>query len=879
MQEVLEHISDMKSPSPMMLQYWEVKKQYPDHILFYRLGDFYEMFFEDAMVAHRVAELTLTGRDCGDGKRAAMCGVPFHKSEAYLGRLVSAGYKVAVCEQLEDPSQAKGLVRRDVIRVVTPGTITDEGLLSDRAHNYLGAICYGTNGVGLGFCDISTGQIYVTEIAGEARDARLCNELSIYMPSEILLNVSADTLGDVVGFASARLGSMITASKDRLFDEADAVGRIDECFGEDAEKLTTSLLRRTVGGLLSYIVDTQKTSTTYIKELNVYTDGQYMQIDASTRRNLELTESMRSKEKKGTLLWVLDRTETCLGARLLRSWIAKPLIHPAGILRRQEAVNEFFENYVLREELRNLFSRIMDLERLTAKVVYGNANAKDLRAIAQSVAPLPAVRQLVLGAKCRVVQEIGEEMDILDDIHALLDAALVDTPPFSVREGGMIRPGYNRDVDYLRSVSDGAEEMLREIEAREKESTGIKTLRVAYNKVFGFFIEVTKSQTSLVPHHYIRKQTLTNCERYITQELKELESTVIGAAERLANLEYTIFQSLCEEVKRVASRIQVAATDIACLDVYMSLGDVAVKNGYCRPEIDLSDTIDIQDGRHPVVERFVSDAYFVPNDTHLDTGAHRLMLITGPNMAGKSTYMRQVALMVIMAQIGSFVPAREARIGIADKVFTRVGASDDLALGQSTFMLEMTEVAYILNNATRHSLLIYDEVGRGTSTYDGMSIARAVVEYSAGKKLSARTLFATHYHELTAMEGVVDGVINYHIAAKKRGDTITFLRKIVRGGTDDSYGIEVAKLAGVPAEVIRRAKEILGEIEEGIHPTSVSHKSSPKQEESMRMDLFSGLREHEADAVADKLRESDLNTLTPIEAMNLLFTLKKMLSD
>ncbi len=874
MQVVLEHIRELQNPSPMMQQYMDVKGQYQDHILFYRLGDFYEMFFEDAVLASKVLELTLTGRDCGEGKRAAMCGVPFHKADVYLGRLVEAGYKVAVCEQVEDPATAKGLVKRDVIRAVTPGTITDGGLLSDRTHNYLGALCYGRNSVGLGFCDVSTGQVYVTEISGESRDARLCNELGIYLPSEVILNVEAATQPHVVGFISARLGAMVTDKREKLFDITDSTRRVKACFGEEAEKLETPILKCTVGSLLAYIEETQKISVPFVKELNVYTDGQFMQIDASTRRNLELTESMRSREKRGTLLWVLDKTETCLGARLLRSWLGRPLIHPAAILRRQEAVTEFYRNFVLREELRSLLSGVLDLERLTAKVVYGNANAKDLRAICQSVATLPHIRSLVLGAESPVVKEIGEGIDILDDIYTLLNESLVDVPPFTVREGGMIRPGYNGDVDYLRSVTADLDKTLEDIETREKEETGIKNLRVSYNKVFGFFIEVTKSQTNLVPGHYIRKQTLTNCERYITQELKELETAVLGAQERLAGLEYDIFRDICMEVAKASSRIQTAAADIAALDVFMSLGDVASKNNYCAPEIDLSDTITIVDGRHPVVEKFVDNSYFVPNDTKLDVGDNRLMLITGPNMAGKSTYMRQVALMVVMAQIGSYVPAKEARIGIVDQVFTRVGASDDLASGQSTFMLEMTEVAYILSHATRHSLLVYDEVGRGTSTYDGMSIARAVVEYSSGKKIGARTMFATHYHELTTMEGTVPGVVNYHIAAKKRGETITFLRKIVRGATDDSYGIEVAKLAGVPGSVIQRAREILAEIESGEKP----QKPAVKQEDAIP-DLFTSLRQNEADKVAETLRGTDINTLTPIEAMNLVFTLKNMLND
>ncbi len=873
--ETLERRADLASPTPMMKQYLEVKNQYDDYILMYRLGDFYEMFFEDAIAASRALELTLTGRDCGDKQRAAMCGVPFHKMDVYLGRLVEAGFKVAVCDQMEDPASAKGIVKREVTRVVTPGTVTDGALLTEGQNNYLGALCYGVNSVGLGFADISTGQVFVTEIEGENRNARLINELGIYAPRELILNVDAAGAGEVVDFAATRLGAMVTDRRPALFDAANAALTAEHCFGDAAAQLKTGVLLSTVGALLSYIRETQMCEPTFIRELTVYTDGQCMELDASTRRNLELVETMRNKEKKGSLLWVLDRTETCLGARLLRSWLSRPLISAPAILNRQEAVAEFVDSFMMREELRTLLSGVLDLERLTAKAVYGTASGKDLRAICQSIATLPDIAELLSGAKSRNVKAIADSLDTLEDIHCLLDNALEETPPFTIREGGIIKKGFHPDVDYLRSVSKDSEAILKQIEERERELTGIKTLRVSYNKVFGFYIEVTKSQTSLVPETYIRKQTLTNCERYITQELKELESTVLGAADKLCALEYALFCELRDKVSASASRIQASAAAIAALDVYMSLADAAVKNSYCRPEVDVSDVIEIRDGRHPVVERFVRDSYFVPNDTTLNTGANRLMLITGPNMAGKSTYMRQVALICVMAQIGSFVPARDARIGIVDRVFTRVGASDDLASGQSTFMLEMNEVANILKTATKRSLIVYDEVGRGTSTYDGMSIARAVVEYSAGKKLGARTMFATHYHELTSLEGVCDGVVNYHIAAKKHGDTISFLRKIVRGATDDSYGIEVAKLAGVPNEVIRRAREVLAAIEEGNQVPSVG-KRQPAAPSAP--DLFTDLRVSEAEEVADKIRSVNLDTLTPLEAMNFIFTLKKMLS-
>ncbi len=873
MAEVLECRADLVSPSPMMQQYLEVKEKYTDFILMYRLGDFYEMFFEDAVIASRKVGLTLTARDCGDGKRAAMSGVPYHKLDDYLKRFVELGYKVAVCEQTEDPATAKGIVKRDVTRVITPGTVTDGALLPEGKHNYLGALCYGDHSVGLGFADVSTGQVFFTEIEGENRDGRLMNELGIYAPREVICNVDANGCGDVMEFLALRVAAMVTDRRADLFAAAEAERLVGTCFGEDAGKLTTPMAVATVGALLAYILETQMCTPTFMREVNVYTDGQYMELDAATRRNLELTATMRAAEKRGNLLWVLDKTETCLGARLLRSWLSRPLISAPAILNRQAAVAEFVDSFVLREELRALLSGVMDIERLTAKAVYGTANAKDLRAIARSIATLPDIAGLLREAKSRNLRAIADSLDTLEDIHSFLDNALIEDPPFTIREGGMIREGYHADVDYLRSVSKDSTAILEQIEAREREDTGIKTLRVGFNKVFGYFIEVTKSQQDLVPASYIRKQTLTNCERYITQELKELENTVLGAADRLCALEYALFCDLRDRVSAAASRIQASAACIAALDVYMSLADVAVKNNYCRPEVDISDIIDIRDGRHPVVEKFVKDAYFVPNDTLLNTSANRLMLITGPNMAGKSTYMRQVAVITVMAQIGSFVPARDARIGIVDRIFTRVGASDDLASGQSTFMLEMNEVANILKNATKKSLIVYDEVGRGTSTYDGMSIARAVVEYTAGKKIGARTMFATHYHELTALEGSCDGVVNYHIAAKKHGDTITFLRKIVRGATDDSYGIEVAKLAGVPNEVIKRAREVLASIESGSVTAALVRPAAPAEP-----DLFTELRNSRADEVAEMVRSVNLDTLTPLEAMNFIFTLKKKLS-
>lgn len=872
MAEVIENRSELKTVTPMMQQYLDVKAQYEDYILMYRLGDFYECFFEDAVVASRELELTLTGRDCGNGKRAAMCGVPFHKADVYVGKLVEKGFKVAICEQTEDPKSAVGLVRREVIRVVTPGTITDATLLTEGKNNFLAAVCIGkSGGVGLAFADISTGAVSATMIAGEDITVRLQNELSSYAPSEVILNTEAKDAGPIPAFCAEKFHAMVTDRATRLFDYDRARDRVSAVFGEERDKLTEPEMLMSVGALLAYIRETQKTEVSFVRELNVYSKGQYLEFDINTRRNLELVESMRSKEKRGSLLWVLDRTKTAMGARLLRAWILKPLVNPAAISQRQAAVAAFADDGLAAEDMGELLSGMLDLERLTAKTVYGTANAKDLRAILQSVQRLPEIKSLISNLKSDNIREMAKKLDTLDDITDLISRAIVENPPYTVREGGMIRDGFDEDVDYYRSIKNNGTGIMASIEEREREATGIKTLRVDYNKVFGYYIEVTKSLTDQVPDRYIRKQTLTNCERYITQELKEMESSIFGADEKLVALEFDLFQKIRTVIAENAERIRESAATVAELDVYRSLAEVAGKNGYVCPDVDLSTEIVIKDGRHPVVEKFVSDAYFVPNDTLLDTAGNRVMMITGPNMAGKSTYMRQVALIAIMAQIGSFVPAKEAHIGVVDKVFTRVGASDDLASGQSTFMLEMNEVATILKNATRRSLIVYDEVGRGTSTYDGMAIARAVVEYTHSKKIGAKTLFATHYHELISMEEEFEGVVNYNIAAKKRGDSITFLRKIVRGGTDDSYGIEVAKLAGVPSEVVRRAREILAQIEAGSRREPVKTKT-----EEPTFDLLSGLENDRDREITDKIRATDLNTLTPIEAMNLLFELKRM---
>ena len=876
MAEVIEKRINVGKTTPMMEQYLEVKKDYEDFILFYRLGDFYECFFDDALIASRELELTLTGRDCGEGRRAAMCGVPFHKSEVYVGRLVERGYKVAICEQVEDPKTATGLVKRDVVRVVTPGTITDNGLLSEGENNYLLAIAFGKGGAGLGFLDISTGSLSATYCEEKNYSDTLLNEIAAYQPREAIINVSREAYPELSSFLTDRFHALITDNARQLFDYEKSREAVRRTFGEEADKLDRPECVMATGALLAYIKETQKTDVSFVKDINVYTRGQFLELDVNTRRNLELCEALRTKEKRGSLLWVLDKTKTAMGARLMRSWILKPLLDPAKISHRQSAVGAFVASPRVREEIREYLSKILDLERLTAKSVYGTANAKDLKAISESIKALPTLASLASELKCDVIAEIVKNLDTLPELSELLESAIVDTPPFTVREGGMIREGFNADVDYYRSIMQNGSSIMESIEEREKNETGIRTLKVGYNKVFGYYIEVSKSFVSSVPDKYIRKQTLTNCERYITQELKEMETTILTAEQKLVELEYMLFVSLRNCVSEKCDKLREAAAFIAELDVYASLAEVASKNSYVCPEVDLSTDIYIKDGRHPVVEKFVTDSYFVPNDTALDTDKNRMMIITGPNMAGKSTYMRQVAIIALMAQIGSFVPAREARIGIVDKLFTRVGASDDLASGQSTFMLEMSEVATILKNATKKSLVIYDEVGRGTSTFDGMAIARAVVEYTHSKKIGARTLFATHYHELTDMEESFPGVVNYNIAAKKRGDSVIFLRKIVRGGTDDSYGIEVARLAGVPGEVVKRAKEILLEIEGG---KGVSAPRAARAEESAGFDLFSSIEASKDTEAADKIRAVDINTITPIEAMNLLFELKKILSE
>ena len=859
--------------TPMMQQYFEIKNQYEGYLLFYRLGDFYEMFFDDALTASRELELTLTGRDCGEAERAPMCGVPFHSAEGYIAKLIEKGYKVAICEQVEDPATAKGLVKRDVVRIITPGTVLEAQMLTEGANNFLCSLCFSDNGAGLCFADISTGQIYATDFDGKNALTEIQNELATYQPSEVLINVPLETMPSLSEFIRTRIGSMVEDRRAHFFEPIASTVAAERHFAgilRDEDKQKKPLIYA-LGAIISYIAETQRSDMSYIKDLNIYETNRYMQIDYSTRRNLELTETMRTKEKKGSLLWVLDKTKSAAGARMLKMWIEHPLLSVSEILRRQNAVTELFESYMLREDIADLMDGVLDLERLVARVVFGSANARDLRAICSTLSVVPKVKEILSSCQGNELITLRNQLDTLEDITSLINNAIVAEPPFSVREGGMIAEGYDKDVDELRKILGGGKEWLEQIAEKEREATGIKTLKIGNNRVFGYYIEVSKSFMDQVPPHYIRKQTLANGERYITEELKEIESTVLGAGDRLAALEYDLFSQVRALVAAAAPRIQSTASLLAKLDVYCSLASVAAKNNYVCPSINDSKMIEIRDGRHPVVELFVKDSYFVPNDTHLDMKNSRLMIITGPNMAGKSTYMRQVAIISIMMQIGSYVPASAADICVVDRVFTRVGASDDLASGQSTFMLEMTEVATILRSATKNSLIIYDEVGRGTSTFDGMSIARAIVEYTQSKKVGAKTLFATHYHELTSLADELDGVVNYNIAARKRGDGIVFLRKIVPGGTDDSYGIEVAKLAGIPNEVINRAKVILAETEARARAMKDNEIEIPDEDIAITLDDCIN------DSVIDDIRAADLNNMSPFEAMALLNELQKKL--
>ena len=866
----------MAELTPMMQQYRTVKERNPDCILFFRLGDFYEMFDEDARIASRELDLTLTSRDHAKDKapedKVPMCGVPFHSSEGYIARLVQKGYKVAICEQMEDPALAKGLVKRDIIRIVTPGTVTESSMLDESKNNYYACV-YGQNGrFGAAFCDISTGAFSATAISGPDAEDAVCNELGSFSPTELLLGADAETSEALKTAASGKLGCCMGRSHEHQFDFSLCKAAVEAQFSKTQEQLGLAGQDEVViaaGALLCALRDAQKNELPHIRELDYYVAGKFMGLDLTARRNLELTETMRSKEKKGSLLGVLDQTKTAMGGRLLRAWMERPLLSPNAISRRLSATQELVDKTIDREELRLSLREVSDYERVMARIVTGTANCRDLVALGQGAAVLPAIHDRLSSMQSPLLQEIFESLDTLEDLKTAIETTIVDEPPFVLREGGMIRDGANEELDKLREIQNGGTGMLTAIEAREKEATGIRNLRVGYNRVFGYYIEVAKGQLGLVPDSYIRKQTLSTGERYITQELKELESKILGAKDRIVSLEYEIFTQLRTKVSEQAPRVQKTAQAIAQLDVLCSFAHTAVHNHYCRPEVDLSGEIRITQGRHPVVEQMLKNTLFVPNDTVLGADGCRAAIITGPNMAGKSTYMRQVALIVLMAQMGSFVPASSARIGIVDKLFTRIGASDDLSSGQSTFMVEMNEVADILKNATPRSLLILDEIGRGTSTFDGMAIAKAVLEYAVdAKKLGAKTLFATHYHELTSMDQEIPEIRNFNIAVKKRQGEMIFLRKIVPGAADDSYGVEVAKLAGLPDKLIARARAVLKELESGAPKAPVIRKEASDQ--VSLMDL-------QADEIREKLAAVNVETLTPIEAMNVLYQLKQML--
>ena len=863
--------------TPMMTQYLATKEKYPEHILLYRLGDFYEMFFDDAKTASRELDLVLTGKDCGEAERAPMCGIPFHSADGYITRLIEKGFKVAVCEQLEDPALAKGIVKRDVVKIVTPGTAVGQNLTNETKNNYLASLCVEKGAAAFAVCDISENTVRVTSFYENSPAlllGRITNEFCIFSPSELLLNVPLSKLAGFGDFLAANTRCAVDDDLDVLFGcdesltEAQFPGQTQNAgFAGDQDR---NLCLRAVCALIKYLSDTQRTALNGITKLTKYSSDAFLSIDAASRRNLELCETMRLREKRGTLLWVLDKTCTAAGARLLRRFVEQPLTSCRQIELRQDAVKELFGDVVLKDELRDALNGIQDIERITSKLNYSKASPRDLLALSYTLAKIPKIYSLIGSCRSAEIKAAGNAIggkagEALKQLRTLIEVSIEPKAPAVTRDGGMIRAGYNAGVDELREIINDTGEYLTRIENTEKELTGIKNLKVAFNRVFGYYIEVTNSSLGMVPDRYVRKQTLTNGERFITEELKELESRILGAKDKIIALENELFDKIVASVTQCTELLQSVGEALSKLDVYASLAEAALKNNYVCPEVDTSDELSVKDARHPVVE-CLSDSFFVPNDVYLDCRSDRMAIITGPNMAGKSTYMRQTALIVVMAQIGSFVPAKSARIGIVDKIFTRVGASDDLAGGQSTFMLEMNEVAFILKNATRRSLILYDEIGRGTSTYDGMSIARAVLEYTASKKLGARTLFATHYHELSELENTLEGVKNYNIATKKRGDDIIFLRKIVPGSADDSYGIEVAKLAGVPQEVIKRARVILGELESEKPVRAAA--SAPASNE---LTLFDGMK----DDIIQELKNVNPDTLTPIEALTKLYDLSK----
>jgi len=874
--------------TPMMQHYLKTHEEYKDCILFYRLGDFYEMFFDDAKVVSKELELTLTGKSCGAEERAPMCGIPYHAAETYLTRLVKKGYKVAICEQVEDPKLAKGMVKREVTRVVTPGTTLNAQALDETKNNYIMCIAYIGDHYGISSADITTGDYYVTEVDSERK---LLDEVNKYQPTEIICNEAFYISGIDIDDMKNRMGIVIYSLDAWYFSDETAQMTLKDHFKvRDLEGLGLADYDSGVvaaGALLKYLYETQKTTLSNLVAIHPYTTGKFMIIDSSTRRNLELVETLREKQKRGSLLWVLDKTRTAMGARTLRSFVEQPLIERTEIEERYDAIDEFNTNAITREEIREYLNPVYDLERLITRVTYQTASPRDLIAFRNSIHMLPPIKTLMSDFQSPLLKRLYEQLDTLDELYELIERSITEEPPLTLHDGGILKEGYNKEVDRLRKAKTDGKSWLADLEAKEREKTGIKNLKIKYNKVFGYYLEVTNSFKDMVPDYFTRKQTLANAERFITPELKELEDVILGAEDKLIVLEYELFREVRQKVADEVVRIQKTAKAVAQIDVFASLATVAEQNNYCRPKLNEKGLIDIKDGRHPVVERMIQNEMFVANDTYLDNGSNRVSIITGPNMAGKSTYMRQSALIVLMAQIGSFVPAKSAKIGIVDRIFTRVGASDDLASGQSTFMVEMSEVANILRNATSNSLLILDEIGRGTSTFDGLSIAWAVVEHISNPRLlGAKTLFATHYHELTELEGKLNSVNNYCIAVKEKGDDIVFLRKIVKGGADKSYGIQVAKLAGVPDNVIERAKEIveelsnndITEIVQNISAEGSSKRSKPKLDE-VDLEQISLLDTMDNDTILNELKELDLGQMTPIEAMNKLYELQNKVKN
>lgn len=877
---------DISALSPMMQEYVKTKEEYHDCILLYRLGDFYEMFFGDALTASKELEITLTGKDCGLKERAPMCGVPFHSVETYINRLIEKGYKVAICEQVEDPKKAKGLVKREVVRIVTPGTTLDATSLDETKNNYLMSIVYIEDHFGCAIADITTGDCFLTELD---KAQKLLDEINKFTPAEIICNESFLMSGVDTEDLKNRLGICVFSQEPWYFDDELCRKTLKEHFhvnsleGLGIGEFESGVLA--AGALFLYLQETQKTALSHMATIRPYSAEKYMLIDSSSRRNLELVETLREKQKRGSLLWVLDKTKTAMGARTLRSYVEQPLIDPEEIENRLSAIEELNEHPMLRDEIREYLQPIYDLERLISRISYKSANPRDMIAFASSLEMLPHIKQVLKEFSSPVLRQLEEEMDSLLDISGLIKQAIVDDPPLAQKDGGIIREGYHEDVDKFRRSRTDGKKWLSELEARERERTGIRTMKIKYNRVFGYSLEITNAFKDQVPDNYIRKQTLTNAERYITQELKELEDLILGAEDKLYALEYELFCHVRDKVGAEVVRIQQTAKAVAAIDVLASLALVAQRNNYVRPKINNSGVIDIKNGRHPVVEQMIENDMFIANDTYLDNQKKRISIITGPNMAGKSTYMRQTALIVLMAQIGSFVPAEKANIGIVDRIFTRVGASDDLASGQSTFMVEMTEVANILRNATSKSLLILDEIGRGTSTFDGLSIAWAVVEHISNTKLcGAKTLFATHYHELTELEGKISGVNNYCIAVKEKGDDIVFLRKIVKGGADKSYGIQVAKLAGVPDTVIQRAKELVEELSDADITAAVKDLTAPKKKQKIQYDqvdmaqmsLFDTVQDND---IINEIKGLEIGNLTPMEALNILYNLQNKIKN